>query len=98
MKQNCWEVKKCGREEDGSKVDELGVCPASADIRYYGIHEGRNAGRCCWIVAGTYCEGKPQGTYAAKIDDCLQCNFYKEVFAEEGEDFLFVAQLINKRK
>jgi len=26
---NCWEFKKCGRERDGAKAGELGVCPAS---------------------------------------------------------------------
>ena len=28
-KKNCWEVKKCERQPDGAKVEELGVCPSS---------------------------------------------------------------------
>lgn len=30
---NCWEYFKCGREPGGSKVDELGVCPAATEER-----------------------------------------------------------------
>lgn len=98
MKQNCWEVKKCGREKGGSRADELGVCPAATDKRFNGFHDGKNAGRCCWVVAGTYCEGKVQGTFAAKIDDCIQCEFYKKVVDEEGSEFLFARQIHKKLK
>ena len=30
-KQNCWEYMKCGREPEGEKVAELGICRAAAD-------------------------------------------------------------------
>ena len=41
-KQNCWEVKKCGREPNGAKAVELGVCVAASEIKVNGIHSGKN--------------------------------------------------------
>ncbi|MFQ5574878.1 MAG: two-CW domain-containing protein [Terriglobia bacterium] len=82
-KQNCWEFKKCGREPGGEKVDELGLCPACTDSSCDGINDGHNAGRICWAVAGTFCEGKVQGTFAQKKITCMSCDFYQKVFSEE---------------
>ncbi|MDP2279047.1 MAG: hypothetical protein Q8K51_12565 [Nitrospirota bacterium] len=33
-------------------------------------------GRICYLVAGTMCGGKVQGTYAQKIGNCRECDFY----------------------
>ena len=63
---NCWEHKKCGREEGGSKAKELGVCPAYPDH-----------GHDCAYTSGTLCGGKVQGTFASKLATCLSCEFYK---------------------
>ncbi len=62
---NCWEFKKCGREKGGANVAELGVCPAYPDN-----------GKCCARVAGTFCGGKIQGSFAIKLGNCLDCDFY----------------------
>ncbi len=83
MKENCWELKKCGREQNGVKVNELGVCPAAIKIKINGLNSGENGGRCCWAVAGTYCDGKVQGTYAIKALDCMFCEFFQIVLREE---------------
>ncbi|MCA9610672.1 MAG: hypothetical protein KC619_33985 [Myxococcales bacterium] len=64
---NCWEAKGCGREVGGSRVDELGVCPAA----------DKEAGEACWLIAGTFCGGTVQGTFAQKEENCLACDFYK---------------------
>ena len=82
-KLNCREVKKCGREPGGSKTAELGICPAAITINYNGIHEGKNGGRSCWVIAGTLCGGQVQGTFANKRRNCFECNFYKQVNSEE---------------
>lgn len=82
-KLNCWEFKKCGREPGGSKAAELGVCPSSIDDSYHGVHGGFNAGRGCWAVAGTFCHGERQGTFAQKIANCVECDFLRKVLAEE---------------
>ena len=81
---NCWEYKKCGRQPGGAKVAELGVCPASNNASANGIHEGKNGGRCCWVIAGTFCGGKVQGSYATKLANCIDCEFYKLVVKEAG--------------
>lgn len=62
---NCWEFKKCGREPGGAKAGELGVCPAYPD-----------GGRNCAAVAGTFCGGKVQGSFATKVQSCKKCDFY----------------------
>ncbi|OGI01637.1 MAG: hypothetical protein A2104_03640 [Candidatus Melainabacteria bacterium GWF2_32_7] len=87
-KQNCWEYKKCGREPGGLKVAELGVCPAAVNKKTTGIHSGVNAGRACWIVAGTFCDESVQGAYEEKIKNCMDCGFYKLVKEEESDNFI----------
>jgi len=62
-----------------------------------GIHGGKNAGRACWVVAGTMCRGKVQGTFAKKFKDCRRCNFYIKVRLEEGLSFKKPPVLINTR-
>lgn len=87
-KLNCWEFKKCGREPGGAKVKELGVCPAT---NYAGaghdLNGGRNGGRICWAVSGSFCGGKVQGDFAQKYPNCVICDFYKAVRNEEGSKF-----------
>ena len=86
-KLNCWEYKKCGREPGGAKVPELGVCPGATETRLHGIHDGTNGGRACWVIAGTLCGGKIQGTFAVKLENCSNCGFFGSVRTEEGKNF-----------
>ncbi len=83
-KLNCWEYNDCGREPGGKNTKEFGVCPAAADKTFDGINSGQCAGRFCWAVAGTFCDGKHQGTYIDKQASCQECDFFKTVLAEEG--------------
>ncbi len=96
LKINCWEHKKCGREPGGAKVEELGVCPATTDIKFHGVHGGKNAGRACWVIAGSMCGGKIHGTFAQKYGDCSKCDFFKELKEEEGADYIFPSILLIK--
>ncbi|HWR58880.1 MAG TPA: hypothetical protein VN328_08335 [Thermodesulfovibrionales bacterium] len=98
MKKNCWEFKSCGREPGGKSTKELGVCPATTDKRLHGIHDGRNAGRACWVIAGTMCGGKIQGTFAQKYENCGSCDFYQTVRAEERGNHKLSITLINHLK
>lgn len=88
MKKNCWQSKQCERQPGGVKVIESGVCPASTAAKHNGKNGGKNAGRYCWKVAGTLCKGEVQGSYAAKLMDCVRCEFYNQVKEEEGQNFL----------
>ena len=92
---NCWEYKKCGREPGGAKVKELGVCPAAIEIRVNGINCGKFGGRACWAVAGTLCEGKVQGSFAIKVRDCMNCEFFKLVVAEEKNKLVKCSDIID---
>ncbi len=71
--QPCWEYMKCGRDKDATAK-----CPAYP-----------NFGKLCWAVAGTFCQGKVQGTFAQKYEDCRKCDFYrmaKKLREEKGEE------------
>ena len=59
----CWEYMKCGRDKDATAK-----CPAYPQF-----------GKVCWVVAGTFCEGKVQGTFAQKYEDCRKCDFFQMV-------------------
>jgi len=96
MKLNCWEFKKCGREPGGEKVAELGVCPAAVETRTDGVNSGKNGGRTCWAISGTMCGGKVQGVHAAKIDNCLNCEFYQRVQREEKPRFVISSKILER--
>ena len=87
-RENCWEMKKCGRQPGGSNAEELGVCPAALPNEYDGVNKGNHGGRFCWAIAGTLCGGKVQGTYARKFMCCLDCEFLKQVNEDEGRNFV----------
>ncbi|MDK9708564.1 MAG: protein phosphatase 2C domain-containing protein [Desulforhopalus sp.] len=80
---NCWQYKKCGREPGGCMADKDGICPAAAETALNTFNNGVNAGRSCWLVAGTFCDQQIMGTFAEKIDTCKNCSFYQRVQEEE---------------
>jgi hypothetical protein len=87
-KMNCWEMKKCGREPGGAKTAELGVCPAAEDTSSNGLNSGKNGGRICWAIVGTFCGGKVQGVFAQKLVSCMVCEVFKQIKSEESsKDF-----------
>lgn len=98
MKKNCWEHKKCGRQPGGEHEKDLGICPATTEKNLDGIHGGKNAGRACWVVAGTLCKGQVQGSFAQKYKNCDACDFYQSVKKEEGSQFFLSAILLGKLK
>jgi hypothetical protein len=93
-KLNCWDFKKCGRQPGGAKVAELGVCPTASMDALDGTNGGKNAGRSCWAVTGSFCGGTVQGTYAAKLQNCMKCDFYKLVHDEEGAHCARATQIL----
>ncbi len=86
QKPNCWEIKMCGREPGGVKTGEFGVCPAASDSSVNGINGGKNGGRLCWAIAGTFCGGKIQGDFALKLFSCVSCEVFKQVKYDEGPE------------
>ena len=61
-----------------------------------GVHGGHMAGRTCWVVAGTYCDGGVQGIFAKKYINCKLCNFYQKVLEDEGKDFEITINLMKR--
>lgn len=92
MKKNCWEFKNCKR---GPGSNGNG-CPAWHEARLDGIHDGKNGGRSCWVVAGTFCGGNVQGTFAKKYNTCEKCDFYRAVKQEEMARFNLSGTLLAK--
>jgi hypothetical protein len=81
-KLNCWEFKGCGREPGGEKVSLYGICTAAIDEGADGIHNGKNGGRCCWVVATTDSAEGTLGCYFGEFIKCRECDFYKIVKAD----------------
>ncbi len=95
-RRNCWEAKACGREPGGARADELGVCPAAVPDVRNGVNQGQFGGRFCWAVAGTLCGGRVQGTLAAKLRNCLECEFLQQVHEEQGASFTLMPRDASK--
>lgn len=93
-KLNCWEFKKCGRQLDGERVLDLGICPSVIEISLDGIHEGEFGGRACWALNGTICKGDIQGNFVEKHKECEKCDFYEYVKKQEGDNFIPVTSLL----
>ena len=88
-KLNCWEFMRCERQPGGLLAEGRGVCPAAIDTTHDGKNSGKNAGRYCWKIAGTLCEGKAVGSFAAMIKNCGSCcHFYQKVKMEEGRNYI----------
>ncbi len=81
---NCWQYKSCGREPGGAHADRFGVCPAATDTRLDGVHGGKNAGRACWVIAGSFTTNVGEVARAKASKDCVTCDFYNSVQHEEG--------------
>jgi hypothetical protein len=95
-KLNCWEVQKCGREPGGHAVAAQGPCPAAVERTLDGVHGGKNSGRTCWVLAGTFCAGQVVGTAAKKLANCMECPFYQQVHREEGDAIVETRSLVRR--
>ncbi len=88
-KENCWQMKSCGREPGGVNAADLGVCVAATEVTVNGQNDGENGGRVCWAVAGTLCGGEVQGEFAIKMDNCIMCDVYHTVSKEEDNFVMY---------
>ena len=83
---NCWEYLSCGREPGGSNADEMGVCPVTTFEAADGFLGGRNGGRACVYITGTFCCQVLKGTQRDNKKPCIDCGFYKLLRRENGEN------------
>ncbi|MFZ4778925.1 MAG: two-CW domain-containing protein, partial [Terrimicrobiaceae bacterium] len=76
IRQNCWDMKKCGRELAGERADEFGVCLAALPNKYYdGVNGGKHCGRFCWAIEDTFCDEMVTMNLKNKFFTCLDCDF-----------------------
>ena len=88
----------CGREPGGVRESGANECPAVQESVLHGTHGGENAGRACWVIAGTMCYGAVAGVFARKFKDCQVCPFYIQVKQEEHPAFKLSTALLAKLK
>jgi hypothetical protein len=93
-KQNCWEFMRCGRGPEPNGQERSRVCPAACEQRLDGMNGGENAGRSCWVVAGTLGNNGSTGTIARKIATCGGCDFYNIVRREEYPNIVPIGNLL----
>ena len=96
MKKNCWEFKGCGVSPEMAGDGESMVCPVVSEKKLDGVHGGKNAGRCCWVVAATLCRTNDKG--GNKLVQCLSCDFYRSVKVEESASGTFQNSKVLLRK
>ena len=89
-KQNCWEFNKCGREPSGANIAELGECITPRNISSDGLNGGKNGGRICWAVAGTFCRNNVQCIVTQNLMSCAVCDFFIKVMNEEDQQFTLI--------
>lgn len=72
----------------------------TTECKLHGNGSGDNPDRC-WQEAGTYCGGKPQGSFVQKYGDCINCTVFKgscpTIIEEIGEHFNNMMFLLNKQ-
>ncbi len=85
-RKNCWEFMRCGREPDGAKASELGVCPAATFTSADGFAGGKSGGRACVYITGTFCSGTLAGTRKDISKNCVTCDFYRQLKLEHGAE------------
>ncbi|HUV30299.1 MAG TPA: hypothetical protein VMY05_04300 [Acidobacteriota bacterium] len=83
-KLNCWEYLNCGREKGGLLVEMLGECPVATAMKYDGIHDGKAAGRICWVVRNS--SGNRAQSTDLSCPNCHACAFYRRVLYEEADN------------
>jgi hypothetical protein len=88
LKRNCWDYYRCGKQSKADNGKKHDVCPAYLETKLNGVHDGKNGGRACWIVAGTKCGGIIKRTLIPKFIICNLCDFKKIVMSEESQNFI----------
>ncbi|MCI5212553.1 MAG: hypothetical protein D3910_28050 [Candidatus Electrothrix sp. ATG2] len=77
---NCWEFMDCGREPNGKNVSQYGVCQVAIETTLNGVHNGKNGGRCCWIIVEYSPNNSDLPFCTGTAHECINCDFYKKVF------------------
>jgi hypothetical protein len=93
---NCWEFMGCSGLQMSRSVlpfKRSVVCPAALENKFDGLYGGEKAGRACWMVSNTQCNGTVQKTFEQKYRTCLSCDFYRLTMEEEEDNFITIDAL-----
>ncbi|MFW3145826.1 MAG: two-CW domain-containing protein [Thermoplasmatota archaeon] len=85
MGENCWEIKRCGREPGGERASDLGICPASRNSELDCMNSGECAGRACWRIKEPIMGGTLLPHWSDPDRDCLVCPVLVKVRNEEPD-------------
>jgi hypothetical protein len=85
-KLNCWEFNNCRMQSGDANINASDICPVMTNTSADGINGGKNGGRICWAIAGTFAD-KSKGIPVS----CITCDFFKLV--EEQESFIALSLL-----
>ena len=66
-KQNCWEYMKCEGPRDDQLATRSGICRSSTREIFNEINSGKNGGRICFAVVGTFSSKEIQGLFAKEL-------------------------------
>jgi len=97
-RKNCWEFRKCGRE---TARPGDSPCPACTCKDLDGANGGRNAGRACWVAAGSMNFDEQSGQHPHPQKHCWMCDFFNAVREEEASStagFLFTRPAMEQAK
>ncbi len=72
--------------------------PTASTISSNGTNDGKNGGRICWAIAGTFCGGTVQGDFAKKQASCMACDVFKQIKAEQGPEFKMLKSIMEYAK
>jgi len=84
MSVNCWEYNNCAKEPKGEQAKKSGECLALTYTRANGYLGGKNGGKSCCYITGSFCSGVLKGTSKEKEKQCGTCDFYKKLKKEHG--------------
>ena len=87
---NCWEFNNCSMQSGDVNINASDICPVITNTSADGLNGGKNGGRICWAIAGTFAD-KSKGIPAKNRFSCMTCDFFKLV--EEQESFIALSLL-----
>jgi len=92
---NCWDFKRCGGNVEGDRAQKLIDCPVFSESALNGINGGKNGGRSCWLIQGTFCGSRIQRSLIPKSLACKFCDFKRFVLREENSNCVVSDQFLN---
>jgi hypothetical protein len=72
----------CGRGPDDARPEGVEACRAATERLLDGMNGGRNGGRSCWAVVGSFAMDRHECGNADELA-CIYCDFFRSVVRDE---------------